>query len=85
MTAEEFFIPGTEPKKECDCHVKVKICEETGMEAGNYCPIYDVKTNIYLESATTGTEDEAYALPDSAKNVCTEHTEVWDIIIPSGF
>lgn len=85
MTVEELFIAGTEPKKNCDCHVKVKICGETGMEAGDYCPFYDVETDIYLKSATAGTEDEAYVLPESAKSVCDVHTELWDIIIPSGF
>ena len=82
MTATELYIVGTEPKKNCDCHVKVKVCEETGMEAGDYCPIYDVKTDIYLKSATAGTEDEAYAIPESAKNVCDVHTDVWDVIVP---
>ena len=77
MTAVEYYAPGTEPTTECDCHVAVEVCTSSGQKAGSYCP--HTKRHVYLKSATAGTEDEAYVLPDNMKgsSTCSEHTSLW--------
>ena len=76
MTAKEFFVNGTEPTEQCDCHVSVKVCAESGQRAGSYCT--DTVTKTYLASATEGTEDAAYVLPEELKSgSCEKHRHFW--------
>ncbi|MBE5997836.1 MAG: PBP1A family penicillin-binding protein [Lachnospiraceae bacterium] len=76
VTAKEFYVTGTEPTEYCDCHVTVKVCTESGQPAGNYCT--DTVTKTYLVSATEGTEDEKYRIPDSLKSgTCETHRHFW--------
>jgi penicillin-binding protein 1A len=77
MTAVEYYAEGTEPTEECDCHVAVEVCTSSGEKAGSYCP--NSKRHVYLRSATEGTEDAAYVIPDSMKgsHSCSEHTSMW--------
>ncbi len=86
MIVEEYFVPGTQPKETCDCHVKVEICAHTHQKAAVHeedewvwsfftgwrtngekgevlCP--STYTRVYLKSATEGTEDAPYVLPES--------------------
>lgn len=78
MTREEYYMTGTEPKKMCDCHIRVAICQESEMEAGDYCPEEMLLEKVYLKTGTEGTEDSAYVLPESMKNTCDIHTHFWD-------
>lgn len=78
MTREEYYMTGTEPKKMCDCHIRVTICQESEMEAGDYCPEEMLLEKVYLKTGTEGTEDSAYVLPESMKNTCDIHTHFWD-------
>ena len=75
--SEELFVSGTEPKEKCSCHVAVELCTVSGEKAGNYCP--SRKAAVYLKSATPGTQDEAYVIPESFANqdTCHTHTNIW--------
>ncbi|MBQ0059887.1 MAG: PBP1A family penicillin-binding protein [Lachnospiraceae bacterium] len=78
MTAEVYFLKGTEPVSSCTCHKKVTVCTETGLKSRVYCPADKLETRVYLVEGTAGTADEAFALPsDFDKNLCTEHTHFW--------
>lgn len=78
MTAEEYFIEGTAPKLACNCHVKMNICESSGMQKGIFCPSDVVTTKVYLKTGTEGTADSAYVLSESTKTVCEVHKSFWD-------
>ena len=76
VTADEFFVKGTEPHEYCDCHIVVKVCNESEMIAGKYCN--DTTTKVYLLTATEGTADEKYMLPESLRTgTCSEHRHFW--------
>lgn len=78
MTREEYYKEGTQPKKKCDCHVSVTVCRESGMLAGTFCPDGTRENRVYLKSATEGTEDENYVLPEELKDACDVHTNLLD-------
>lgn len=78
MAAAEYFAAGSEPTTECDCHVLVNQCKETGAKAGKYCPKDRTEEKIYLKAGSKGTADEAYVLPESMLETCQEHTSFWD-------
>ena len=47
QTYTEYFVRGTVPTEKCTCHVKVKICDETGLLAnGDYCK--DVTEKVFI-------------------------------------
>lgn len=75
-SAKEIFVPGTEPILECDNHVAVTLCTESGKLATKYCP--STRTEVYLKSGTEGTDDEAYVLPEGLDvYTCPIHTSPW--------
>lgn len=76
MTRYEYYAPGTEPVKNCDCHVSMEICKATKHETSGYCP--DVETKVYLYEGTEGTEDAAYVIPEGSNVKCEEHTNIID-------
>ena len=43
MTYTEFFVAGTAPTKTCECHVRAKICTDTGLLANENCPNVEEK------------------------------------------
>ncbi|MDD6212927.1 MAG: transglycosylase domain-containing protein, partial [Clostridiales bacterium] len=78
MTKKELFVKGSEPTEDCQCHVAVKICQASGMQANSYCPKGQIQTNVYLKSGTEGTADEAFVIPSDLKNdLCTDHEKWW--------
>lgn len=79
MTIMEYFVPGTKPLENCDCHVSVNICKESGRKAGNFCP---KETKAYLADAIEGTEDVAYVFNESNMKICNEHKNFWDSWFP---
>ena len=38
IVTKEYFVKGTEPQRNCDCHVKYAFCKESGMLASELCP-----------------------------------------------
>ena len=75
MTAEEYYVPGTQPKQSCTCHVKAELCTGSNMPAGRFCPSDSLETYVYLKEATPGTEDEPFVCPyDLDGETCSEHT-----------
>lgn len=72
----EVFVSGTQPTKSCSCHQKVKICNETGKIATEYCTDFTEKVFITRTDAATNTSwrsasDAKYMLPEGT---CTVHT-----------
>ncbi|MCR5294133.1 MAG: PBP1A family penicillin-binding protein [Lachnospiraceae bacterium] len=85
VTATEYFVRGTQPKTSCDCHVSVDICTSNWERAGRYCPDSSVVTRVYLKSATEGTADEEYVIPESlTRGSCSAHTHFWNSWFSSG-
>lgn len=78
MAREEYYLEGSAPMKMCDCHISVTICEESGAIAGKYCPDNAVEKMIYLKTATEGTEDSQYVLPEDLEESCDEHKYFWN-------
>lgn len=78
MSAEEYYLPGTAPTKLCDCHISVTICKESGAIAGRFCPDDAVETNVYLKTATEGTVDSQYILPEDLTERCEKHKYFWN-------
>lgn len=69
-THTEYFIKGTSPGKTCELHVKAKICTETKLLAGEYCPEELVEEQVLLKEATKGTSDIELLLPEKT---CDKH------------
>ncbi len=82
MTRREWFVPGTEPEKECSCHVTVELCESSGQPAGRFCPRSGTETKVYLLEGTPGTADEAAAVPENLGEACTVHAHWWSWLFP---
>ncbi len=80
-TYTEYFVKGTVPTKECDCHVKVEICKETGLLANEFCEEKEEKVFITRPNSDTDTSwksaaDAKYML--TIKDTCKKHTEQAD-------
>lgn len=77
MTYSEYFVKGTVPKEYCTCHVKVKVCNETGLLANeNACTDVTEKVFITRPDVDTNTswekaKDAEYTL--TIKENCTTH------------
>ena len=78
MTQKEYFASGTEPKANCDCHIKFSVCQESNAKAGNYCPNEDVTTAVYLKAGTEGTEDAKAVVPENIGESCEVHKNFWN-------
>ena len=72
----EYFAMGTEPTERCDCHVLIRMCSETGCEAGSWCPGTYIRLYYSIPGTETATVDSPriYAYGVSPK-LCTKHTE----------
>lgn len=76
QTYTEYFAKGTVPKTECDRHVLVKICKESGKLAGQYCPESDIQTQVRIVDALQGSADYEYSVSKSILNeTCDVHDE----------
>lgn len=78
MAVKEYYIDGTQPTRNCDCHVSVTICQDSGMTPGKYCPSSARVTKVYLKNALAGTEDAGYGVPEMTEETCNIHTDFWD-------
>ena len=72
MTRSELFVPGTEPKEFCDCHVRVSICPESGKRVTTGCP--HPEERIFLRDAVPDTAEEAALVPTES---CPVHAPLW--------
>ncbi len=45
---EEYFAKGTVPTQKCDCHVRVRICTESGHLASPECPTSSIVEKVLL-------------------------------------
>ena len=82
----EYFVVGTAPKEKCTCHVKARICNETGLLATDYCTDVTEKVFITREDAEANTswqkaKDAEKML--TIKDTCNIHTEEVDKTAPT--
>ncbi len=68
MTRTEYFIQGTQPVTECNCHIRVVTSDPN--EKGFFA---EKQTAVYLTSASEGTTDVKYVRPEGSE----EYTENW--------
>ena len=78
MTRMEYYTLSGKPTEKCDCHVKVTICEKSGMKAGSFCPGKTKEEQVYLKTGIAGTADESFVLPENLEKKCDEHKYFWD-------
>lgn len=71
----EYFALGTEPAKNCTCHVKYAFCKESGMLANETCPKTDIYYRVLLQkSETADTADtENTVAHNIGKDTCGIH------------
>ena len=72
---KEYFVRGSEPHKNCDCHVRYYICKISGKPAGEHCPKKKVEPRVYLmKEEALDTADTPYILPEEfRKHSCDQH------------
>ena len=59
----EYFVSGTQPTENCDCHVKYRVCKKSGKLATEKCPKSQVEERVYLIKEEQGTtKDTPYVL-----------------------
>lgn len=80
-TYTEYFVKGTVPTKQCETHVKVEICKETGKLAKEFCPekeekVFITRPNSDTDTAWKSAADAKYML--TIKDECDKHTEEVD-------
>lgn len=71
----EYFVNGTQPVQDCDCHVKYRICKKSGRLATEKCPEDQVQERVYLMKEEKGkTKDSPYVMPSKLRNSkCNKH------------
>ena len=74
----EYFAKGTAPTEVCDKHVRVTVCETTGLLPGSSCPKTTVVRIALPADATGTTDDSPFAMPTQE---CSGHLST--IINPS--
>ena len=81
----EYFVVGTVPSQKCDCHVKARICNKTGMLATEFCT--DVTEKVYITrkdfdktTSWKNAQDAEFML--TVKDTCNVHTEEQDKVGP---
>lgn len=57
---EEYFIKGTEPKENCEVHVKVVICKDTLLQRSPFCPDKDVMERVLVMNGETPFDADLY-------------------------
>ncbi len=71
----EYFVNGTQPVENCTCHVKYRICKESGKPATDKCPRDQVEEKVYLmKEEESGTKDSPNIMTDQMrKEKCNKH------------
>ena len=79
QTYTEYFVRGTVPTESCTCHVKVKICNETGLLANeDACTdvtekVFITRPDIETDKSWEKAKDAEYTLTITEN--CTKHVE----------
>lgn len=75
VARKEYFAAGTEPGKNCTCHVKFLFCEDSKELACDKCPGDKTYTRILLQkNETTETEDTPNTVVQNVtKELCSVH------------
>lgn len=79
LTYTEYFVRGTVPTETCTCHVRVKICNETGLIANDGCctdvteKVFITRPNVNEDTAWEKAADAEYTLTITEN--CTAHTK----------
>lgn len=73
---KEYFALGTEPDKNCTCHVKYAFCKKSGKLAGEMCPKDEMYYRILLQKQETAeTADTPNTVAHNiGKDICDVHT-----------
>ncbi len=73
--ATEYFVRGTQPQENCDCHIKYTLCKTSGKPAKETCPEENIQEKVFLIKKETGdTKDTPYVLPkDLPGMLCDKH------------
>lgn len=73
----EYFAAGTQPVKNCTCHVRYLFCEDSKALASEQCPDEKTYSKVLLEKKeTTETEDTPYTVAENVtKELCRIHGE----------
>lgn len=73
----EMFSKGTAPTKSCDCHVKLKICKDTGKVANEFCA--NVEEKVYITRPNSDTDTSWKQASDAqymaSTQTCDQHTQ----------
>lgn len=65
----EYFVSGTQPVQNCNCHVKYRICKKSGKLATEKCPKDQVEERVYLIKEEQGnTRDTPYVLTSQLRH-----------------
>lgn len=79
----EYFASGTVPSDNCDKHITLAICKESGEIAGAYCPEDQVVNRTFIVGASPGSGDYQYCATEEFMNkVCSIHDENYVPEIP---
>lgn len=72
---KEYFAVGTQPEKNCTCHVRFLFCEDSGELASDQCPEDKTYTKVLLQkNEATETEDTPYTVAENiTKELCGMH------------
>lgn len=81
----EYFAEDNQPKDTCDTHVRVNVCDLSGMAASSFCPATSSQIFIRKPSSSILNEEDAaeypvgdaeYTITDSyLSNLCTMHNK----------
>lgn len=70
----EYFDKDTVPTTTCDHHVKLRICNDSGQIANNYCPSTSITEKVFIKGSSPETQDaEVLAPSNPTENTCTKH------------
>ena len=71
----EYYEKGTEPKKNCSCHVKYTFCKESHKLATEHCPREECYEKVFLKKKETGETADSGLLFQSYSDgsVCELH------------
>ena len=74
MVYTEFFTTDSVPTETCDHHVKLDICKESGLPAGEFCPSYDIEQKVFITGGSKDTDDGKYLITSwETKGTCDVH------------
>lgn len=85
-TITEYFAKGTVPTENCDHHIKIKICQDSNLPAGPYCPATSVTEKVFVTGGSPNTTEGPYLIdPAALQSTCNVHTSpvITEPVIPN--